>query len=100
MSDPGQSQSAVQLPQPSAGLTDADLRHHKQELGVLGSFFGSKENAPFYIAGLTIIGAIICLMIILVFVPSAQDFPKGQAITLFGSIITGALGYIFGKASN
>lgn len=81
--------------QSSAGLTDVDLKHHSQELGLLGHVFGSRENAPYYIAALAIV---ICLVLLgYLFVNQPQN---ATGMTLLGSIVTGALGYIFGKSSS
>jgi hypothetical protein len=95
MSDQAASQSQVSTavaakPQ----LTEVELKHHSQELGLLGLIFGSSENAPYYIAAI----AILISLGLLGFVMVAQ--PQNSAgMTLLGAIVTGALGYIFGKSS-
>jgi lipoprotein signal peptidase len=83
-------------PQPSqVGITQNDLAHHLQELGILGSIFGSKENAPYYIAAIAILGALAILAFVVINQPQ-----NAAAMTLLGAIITGSLGYIFGKSSS
>lgn len=97
MSNPGSqpgTQVAVQPQQPVA-LTENDLTHHKQELGWMGSILGSRENAPYYIAGIAIVASLIMLGIVITLQPQ-----NGSAMTLLGAIITGALGYVFGKSSS
>jgi hypothetical protein len=46
-------------------VTDAELRHHSQELGWMGKIFGSKDNAPGNIAGFAVIISMAMLAILL-----------------------------------
>lgn len=97
MSNPGLqpgTQVAVQ-PQQAVALTENDLTRHKQELGAMGSILGSRENAPYYIAAIAIIVSLGLLGFVVVMQPQ-----NSSAMTLFGAIITGALGYVFGKSSS
>jgi hypothetical protein len=94
MSDQGQNQGGIVSNVSRTPLTAEDLTHHSQELGVLGKIFGSRENAPFYIAAMAIIFSFAMIACILVLAPD-----NNQALTLFGAIITGALGFIFGRSS-
>jgi len=96
MSEPNNSdniQTSSSAPNKSQ-LTEVDLKRHSQELGMLGWFFGSKDNAPYYIAAV----AIIISLGLLCYAMTAQP-QNAAAMTLLGSIITGALGYIFGRSS-
>ena len=86
-------------PRPKSGFTETDLKRHAQELGMLGRVFGSKEHAPFYIAALAIVFSLVAIMVVL-YTKSSPDFPKTQAVTLFGTIITGGLGFIFGRSTS
>jgi hypothetical protein len=99
MSDAGQAQGANVSAQTQSGFTQADLVHHSQELGLLGYIFGCKEHAPFYIAAMAIVLAFVMIACVLFFAPQNAEFPRSEAVTLFGAIITGALGYIFGRSN-
>jgi hypothetical protein len=67
------------------------------EIGLMGLIFGDVANKPGNIAAAAIVLAFGSLLIVLFLVSDSE--PKNQAITLFGSIITGALGYLFGRSS-
>jgi hypothetical protein len=60
--------------------------------------FGDVANKPGNVAALAIFAAFVLLAV--VWLSGIADGPKGQATTLLGSIITGALGYLFGKHSH
>lgn len=76
-------------------LTQEDLVHHSQELGLLGKVFGSRENAPYNIAAVAIVTALGLLGFMLIKQPQ-----NTAGITLLGAIVTGGLGYIFGKSTS
>ena len=61
----------------------------------MGSLLGSKENAPYYIAAIAIIVSLGLLGFVVICQPQ-----NSSATTLFGAIITGALGYVFGKSAS
>ena len=88
-------QSSNPTPQTQSGITDADLKHHSQELGLLGMIFGSHENAPYNIAAVAIVSSLIILGVLLF-----QQPQNTAGITLMGAIVTGGLGYIFGKSTS
>jgi len=67
----------------------------KLEAGVIGWFFGDVQNKPGNIAGFSVFFSFIALVI--VYLSTAEDSPKGELYTLFGGIITLALGYLFGS---
>jgi hypothetical protein len=92
-------QIAAQLQQP-VSLTDNDLKHHSQELGLLGYIFGSRANAPVYIAALAIVFSFVIICCVLAFAQESDGLSKTQMVGLFIPIITGALGYLFGKGAN
>jgi hypothetical protein len=76
-------------------VTDTELKHHSQELGLLGKLFGSKENAPINIAGgLILIGAFS--LILIPFLPASTDFSKGDMAKSLGTLILSALTFLGG----
>jgi hypothetical protein len=97
MSEQAQQANAQVAAQPQAPVTlsENDLRHHSQELGLLGKLFGSKENAPYNIAAVAIVLALVFLCVLLATQP--QNI---AGITLLGSIVSGGMGYIFGKSTS
>jgi hypothetical protein len=88
-------QTSSPTPEVQSGFTDGALRHHSQELGLLGKIFGSKEHAPYNIAAVTILMALgmLCFMFY-------QGSNNAAAITLLGAIVTGGMGYVFGKSGS
>jgi len=83
----------------SEAFAAAAKRHEldilKQEMGVLGKFFGAATTAPTNIGGLALFGAFIFIVLsfFLANSPELNDARK-WAYTL----ATGALGYLFGSA--
>ena len=97
MSSAGQQanpQVAAQPQQPIT-LSENDLKHHSQELGLLGWIFGSKDNAPYNIAAVAIVAALGLLGYLLINHPE-----NAVGVTLLGAIVTGGMGYIFGKSTS
>ena len=86
---------SVSPEQQRSGLTQIDLRHHSQELGWMGKIFGSRHNAPGNVAGVAVAISMLALLYLLVEGPENQR--TSQGITLFGSVVTLALGYLFGR---
>jgi hypothetical protein len=73
-------------------ITEATLRHHAQELGLLGKFFGSREHAPLNIAGIIAFFGLIGLMASLfATAPAQNDLAK-----TFGGIVIAALTFLGG----
>jgi len=62
----------------------------------MGRIFGDASEKPGNIAGVAIVLALILLLVIMFEIP-ANDSAKPQVLTLLGSIITGALGFLFGR---
>ena len=82
--------------QQSTQLTESDLKHHSQELGKLGILFGSKENAPVYLAGILAILSLIGCIFVGVY---ASDTPtKGDLIKPLAAIVIAALSFIGGAS--
>lgn len=65
----------------------------------MGMLFGGATEKPGNIAGFAILISFIGIMALLI-APESASFPKREALTLFGGIITGALGYLFGRATS
>jgi hypothetical protein len=80
-------------------LIGAQVAHatKKLEMGLMGVVFGDATEKPGNIAAVAILLAFIGLMIILFALPDSATTPKREVVTLFGSIITGALGFLFGR---
>ncbi|MEH2498558.1 hypothetical protein V1294_005037 [Bradyrhizobium sp. AZCC 1678] len=76
-------------------ITDSDLQHHSQELGRLGSIFGSKEQAPIYFAGLLMVVASVGFCIVAV-CPTTPE--KSDALKALGGIIIAALTFLGGAS--
>ncbi len=71
----------------------------KTEMGLLGGLYGGLAEKPGNIAGFAITIAFIGILVLLV-APDSATFPKREALTLFGGIITGALGFLFGRTTS
>jgi hypothetical protein len=78
---------------------DAQQASKKLEMGWMGIIFGDVANKPGNIAAVAIVLAFVMFAAVLIFVPDTAASPKREALTLFGSIITGALGFLFGRAT-
>lgn len=71
-------------------------------MGMVGSLFGNIHEKPGNIAGLAIAVSLVLLLVVFFvsyFWPNTNNVPVGELTTLFGGIITLALGYLFGKSS-
>ena len=79
--------------------TGAKQASKKLEIGWMGRLFGDASEKPGNIAGLAIILAFLMLVFVLYAVPDTATAPKREAVTLLGGIITGALGFLFGRTS-
>jgi hypothetical protein len=76
--------------------TDSIKDQRRREQGVMGVLFGSSTNQPGNVAGFAII--IACVMVgVLLYAPASADVPRRELLTLFASIVPGALGYYFGS---
>ena len=83
---------------------ELNFAEKKLDIGVLGQFFGSSTEKPGNIAGLTVSISLIALVlvVIMVFVVILQNgdsnFPLIQVMGVFGTIVSGALGFVFGRS--
>jgi hypothetical protein len=66
------------------------------ELGWIGVVLGDVKHKPGNIAFLAIVSSFV-LIAVLMFTREQADLPRRELITLLGTIITGALGYLFGR---
>lgn len=85
-----------QKPQLPAQITTSDLQRHSQELGKLGTFFGSKEHAPIYLAG--ILGLLSLVGAIGVGIFAAETPGKADLIKALIGIVIAALSFIGGAS--
>ena len=72
------------------------LEHNRQNLGVLGRFFGSSSAASTNIAGAVVAVSLVGVFVTLFF-PGNEELAEARKGLL--SLITAALGFIFGAAS-
>ena len=79
-------------------IHDHSSREKAMEMGLIGRIFGGAAEKP-NIAGIAMLLSFVFLAAVLVYGPNSPDFPKHEAVTLFGGIITGALGFLFGRTS-
>lgn len=82
--------------------TNTQIQHatKKLEIGWMGIIFGDSSEKPGNIAGFAILISFIAILIIAVYVPDSATSPKSELLTLFGGIITGALGFVFGRSTS
>jgi hypothetical protein len=99
MSDPGLQQGAQDAATQPVELTENDLKCYSQELGRLGGIFGGSASAPFNIAAVTISSSFMLIAGILIFAQDSPEFSRMQMVSLIIPIITGVVGYIFGKGT-
>lgn len=72
---------------------EKELRLNQQNLGRLGSIFGSQQNAPTNIAALV---ALISMLILIFMAFSSGSQLKSTEII---SVLSSALGFLFGRSS-
>ena len=77
----------------SAPVTDSELKHHQQELGLFGKIFGSKEQAPVYFAGTLAILSLVGMCAV-AFTPTSPE--KSDVLKTFGGIVIAALTFLGG----
>jgi hypothetical protein len=66
------------------------------ERGVLGWFFGGKDNAPQYVAGFISVASFIAVCVLL-FGNKYADV--SEAVAVISGFLTLSLGFMFGRAS-
>jgi len=70
------------------------------EIGWMGLLFGDATEKPGNIAGTTLFVSIAALVLVLIFAPETNTFPKREMVTLFGGLASGALGFLFGRTTS
>ena len=80
-------------------LTDTDLKHHSQELGLLGKIFGSASEQAGNVAGFSVIVSFVAAVAVMLWMPDGGSISKKDAALAFTGIITLALGFLFGRGS-
>ena len=79
--------------------SNAERATRRDEMGWIGLLFGGATQKAGNVASFAIVFSCIMLAII-VLRPTSSAVPVGELYTLFGGIITLALGYMFGKGAN
>jgi lipoprotein signal peptidase len=69
----------------------------KLEIGWMGIAFGDTSEKAGNVAALTVILSFAILLCVLFFLPGGENSGKTEAMTLLGSTLTGALGFLFGR---
>lgn len=82
-------------------LANAQLQQasKKLEIGWVGLIFGDVAEKPGNIAAAAIVLSFLLLAGLFLWVPDSSTAPKKEALTLLGSVITGALGFLFGRGT-
>lgn len=80
----------------SAARIRAETQHanKKLEMGLMGVIFGDAAEKPGNVAAAAILLSFVALVLIFWLAPPDV---RGQGLALFGSIITGSIGYLFGR---
>jgi hypothetical protein len=75
------------------------IEQTKIERGKVGEWLGSTQNVPSDIAGVIALVASIVLIGAVSLWAGTSDFTHKEAIAALSSLVTLALGYLFGRAS-
>ena len=96
MTEPAERRSEIVAPEDVTQRYALEQTRMSLESGFLGKFFGAATNAPTNIAGL--IALLLTLScIVALFFPS--NIPALEFLKLVLPVITGVLGYLFGKST-
>ena len=80
---------------------DSQAEIEKRSIGLLGRFFGRKDVAPFYIAGIVLFLLILFLIIFCFFGKETNSLTKKDLVDAILPIITSIIGFFFGhKGTN
>jgi hypothetical protein len=75
------------------------IEQAKVDRGKVGDWLGTSSSVPANIAGVVALAASVCLIIAVLMWAGASDFTHKDAAAALSSLITLALGYLFGRAS-
>ena len=67
-------------------------------MGWVGRVFGHGREKPGNIAGAAIVMSMAMIVLTMLMAQANPNLPKNELFTLFGGIVTLALGYLFGKS--
>jgi len=70
----------------------------KLEIGWMGLVFGDASEKPGNIAGAAMLLGFLGIISVALWMPEGAS--KASLLTLFGSIITGAVGFVFGRTTS
>jgi hypothetical protein len=71
-------------------------RAHAREFGKIGTWFGSRANAPTFVAGILSCFFAVVLALIL-FLPLGEGITRRDALQIVGGFFFAAIGYLFGS---
>ena len=80
------------------GISEADLKHHLQELGILGKIFGSRDHAPVNIAGLLVLLGVLG-MFASPFLPTGSGFAAADMVKAMAGLVVAAMTFLGGYLS-
>lgn len=75
------------------------MEQTKVDRGKLGHWLGSTQNVPANIAGIIAILAAVVMIFSVAYWAGTSDFTHKDAVAALSSLVTLALGYLFGRAS-
>ncbi len=80
--------------------TNAHLEQTKKklEIGLIGHIFGDAKEKPGNIAGAAMIMGFAGIIVAAIWVPEGAS--QSSLFTLFGGIITGTVGFVFGRSTS
>jgi len=70
----------------------------KLEMGWMGIVFGDASEKPGNIAGAAMLMGFVGIIAVAIWMPDSNS--KASLLTLFGTIITGAIGFVFGRSTS
>ena len=70
----------------------------KLEIGWMGLVFGHAAEKPGNIAGAAMLLGFIGIIVVAIWMPEGAS--KSGLLTLFGSVITGSVGFVFGRSTS
>jgi hypothetical protein len=86
--------------QVSSRINNAQIQQaaKKLEFGWMGRVFGDVAHKPGNIAGTAMLLGFAGIILVAIWMPSGAD--KASLLTLFGTIITGSIGFVFGRTTS